>query len=350
MEHLTDFPNLKNHNYSIDILRFIAALMVTLFHLNQAIIPVHNWYRNTINYGWLGVPVFFVISGYCIIASAYTTNGIKDFLTKRFYRIFPPFWISIIIVYGSAVFQKLYTGTNSVHNLPNTFVSILANLTLCTAPLSKIETINWVYWSLTCEVMFYLVISLGLLLNKKFLVYFLIAISILSAASLKQHYGLLFFLNNWPAFGLGLSLYYFFKFNTKSSILNFVLLFTINAFALHQKFNAKPEYLIATSITFLLIAISKYYPTKQSFASILGQHSYSVYLIHVPVGVFIFGLFETEYIKITPGLNLLYDLSVFAIINVIASIMFNKIEKPSIQFGKELIKKLKSNLKSTEIN
>jgi len=329
------------------MLRFTAALMVTLFHLNQAIIPVHNWYRNTINNGWLGVPVFFVISGYCIIASAHYTKEVRTFLIKRFFRIFPPYWLSLAIVFSSAIFQKLYTGTNSVHNLPNDFFALSANLTLTTAPFSKIDTINWVYWSLTCEVAFYLLIGLAMVFNKKYLTNFLIAISIVSALAAKQDYGLLFFLDHWPAFGLGVSIYYFFKIPNWRGALNFSLLLILNSFSLYHKHTDRPEYLTVALITSLLVYFSIRFPVKENIFAKLGKHSYSVYLIHVPVGVFIIGVLESEQIKTTPYLNLVYDLCIFSIISLLAYGIYALVETPLIKYGNKLTTE---KTKSTPVN
>ncbi|RYE53878.1 MAG: acyltransferase, partial [Sphingobacteriales bacterium] len=88
----------------IYILRFLLASMVALFHFNQSNIPVDNWYRNVINFGWLGVPVFFVISGYYIAVSATNCKTARDFAVKRLFRIFPAYWISLIIVLIAAFF------------------------------------------------------------------------------------------------------------------------------------------------------------------------------------------------------------------------------------------------------
>ncbi len=46
---------------------------------------------------WVGVPVFFVISGYCIAAAAESARGrphpCRSFFTRRFRRIYPPLWV-----------------------------------------------------------------------------------------------------------------------------------------------------------------------------------------------------------------------------------------------------------------
>jgi peptidoglycan/LPS O-acetylase OafA/YrhL len=47
---------------------------------------------------WIGVPIFFVISGYCIMAAMYarrSKGGVIVFAKRRFWRIYPPYWTAI---------------------------------------------------------------------------------------------------------------------------------------------------------------------------------------------------------------------------------------------------------------
>jgi peptidoglycan/LPS O-acetylase OafA/YrhL len=329
---------MQKHNYMIDMMRFFAALIVVLFHLNQAIPHVDNWYRNLVKYGWLGVPMFFVISGYCIVISAYNSTSVKDFLARRFFRIFPPYWLSIIIVLFAACFQKLYIGSNAVHYIPRNMTDILATITLTTTPLTNVHGMNWVYWTLTCELFFYLTICLVLLFNKKLIVYFLMAISLLAAILPLQNSGILFFIDQWPAFGLGFCIYYFFKASNALSWLCFGVLLLINLFALYAK-SGLSSAAIVTLTTFGLIFISHYVKSPANIFSKLGQHSYSVYLIHVPVGVYIIGLFESKYIQQNAFFNFIYDLTIYAFISIVAWLIYNHVEKPSIEYGRQFSKK-----------
>jgi peptidoglycan/LPS O-acetylase OafA/YrhL len=105
------------------------------------------------------------------------------------------------------------------------------------------------------------------------------------------------------------------------------------------KFIYHIDYIIVTLITSGLIFISNYVHSHKNFFSTLGQHSYSVYLIHVPIGVFILSLFENSYISQNPLLNFIYDLTVYFFISVLAWFMFNWVEKPSITYGRKLSKK-----------
>lgn len=319
------------------MLRFFAAFMVVLFHLNLFVPYVDNWYRNTVKYGWLGVPIFFVISGYCIILSANTSQGSLNFLTKRFFRIYPAYWISLIIVLAAAIFQKAYTGTNSVANIPVTVPHIVANITLFTWPLNNIKTSNFVYWTLTCEVIFYLIIGISMVLKNNYLKHsFLIAISLGSLLLPYQHEGYLFFFDQWPAFGLGISLFYIFNKKNKADWIAALLLFGINTYAMVNKNLHQMEYVVVTLITFAIIAGSHFIKSYKNIFSVLGEHSYAVYLIHVPLGFFILGYFKTAYILKHPFITLFYDVVIYALISIVAWQIFKLVEKPAMNIGKKI--------------
>jgi peptidoglycan/LPS O-acetylase OafA/YrhL len=64
-----------------------------------------------ISYMWIGVPIFFAISGYCITASSDSARrkprAVQQYFSRRFRRIFPPYWIlltiSIVVVAGMSI-------------------------------------------------------------------------------------------------------------------------------------------------------------------------------------------------------------------------------------------------------
>ena len=108
------------------------------------------------------MPLFFVISGYCIATIASKETRVGAFLAGRFTRVYFPYWASLAVVLGTVAIRYLWTGTNDVTPLPRDSWSWLATLILVTHPASSVPTINWVYWSLTYEVAFYLIVALGL--------------------------------------------------------------------------------------------------------------------------------------------------------------------------------------------
>src|SRR5947209_659017 len=88
----------------LDPLRGLAALWVFLFHFHfseafQHTLPLaHRLFKM----GDLGVPMFFVISGFCLTAAGrraiVKAESAGAFLYRRALRIYPPFWCSIVVV------------------------------------------------------------------------------------------------------------------------------------------------------------------------------------------------------------------------------------------------------------
>src|SRR5262249_53973624 len=88
----------------LDPLRGIAALWVFVAHyqFSPAFVAACGPVYPLIKSGHLGVPMFFVISGYCIVASARSSlrrgESAAGFLFRRGVRILPPFWCSILVI------------------------------------------------------------------------------------------------------------------------------------------------------------------------------------------------------------------------------------------------------------
>ena len=90
---------------SLDLLRGLAAVAVCYFHFthgNPDFLSKTNILYQSGRYGFLGVDVFFVISGfvipYAMYRGMYRFKNFGTFLLKRVIRIEPPFLISIILV------------------------------------------------------------------------------------------------------------------------------------------------------------------------------------------------------------------------------------------------------------
>ncbi|MBC7913692.1 MAG: acyltransferase [Pyrinomonadaceae bacterium] len=339
-----------NRNYIIDLLRFLAALSVALFHFNESIPYTDNWYRNLIKIGYLGVPVFFVISGYCILLTASRSKNASDFLIKRLFRIMPAYWFSLLIVLFVVIIQTLITGYNSITLLPKDIISISAVLTLLTDPFTSIPTINWVYWSLTYELFFYFVVTFSLFFSKSFTLPFLIFISLLSLIIPSESNGPLFFLYHWPTFALGLGVYLLYHKQDSKHWTFCILIFAITLISLTKTFllSGQITYVAAALIGALLIVLSHHIKLNNNLFSKLGDYSYAIYLIHVPIGVYLIGALKTQDIQKKILLNILFDLLTYAIVFSISFLIFKYIESPFIQKGKLISKKYFFNPKNSK--
>ncbi|MDN0193712.1 acyltransferase [Streptomyces sp. S.PNR 29] len=157
--------------YVVDGIRLAAALMVVVHHyagtdrLNQPGNAV--WGRPVgeimptvfrfASFGWIGVEIFFVISGFVICMSCWGRTP-RQFFVSRVIRLYPAYWFAI--VFTSAVVVAL---PGVWERLP--VRNILINLTMLQAG-SDVPNVDLVYWTLWSELRFYLlflvVVAMGL--------------------------------------------------------------------------------------------------------------------------------------------------------------------------------------------
>src|SRR4051812_31838938 len=79
----------------LDLLRFIAAVGVVLFHSTHWPSP-RTPLANLCTFGFMGVPLFFTISGFVILMTAEKRNGLQ-FVNSRIARLYPSFWICVLL-------------------------------------------------------------------------------------------------------------------------------------------------------------------------------------------------------------------------------------------------------------
>jgi peptidoglycan/LPS O-acetylase OafA/YrhL len=89
-----------NYAYGIDALRCLSAVLVAIFHFTYYN-PNARW---GMPFGWVGVEVFFVISG-VVIANSASAASPKEFVIGRFLRLYPAAWIAAPLT--KAVLQEI---------------------------------------------------------------------------------------------------------------------------------------------------------------------------------------------------------------------------------------------------
>ncbi|MET9435926.1 acyltransferase [Streptomyces sp. NPDC006551] len=150
----------------VDGLRLVAALVVAAFHFlgttNPAIwgespkVFAYLVHRASM-YGWLGVEMFFLISGFVICMSAWgRTPG--EFAISRISRLFPAYWCVTLLIVARIALIPMQTG--DIWSVIHPRV-IVANLTMFPGPL-KVDLLNGVAWTLDVEARFYLLMVLVL--------------------------------------------------------------------------------------------------------------------------------------------------------------------------------------------
>lgn len=142
----------KQRFAAVDLLRILAAVAVVVFH-HLYYYPNHaaGFAREVqagASYGYLGVQIFFMISGYVITQSAMgRTRG--QFAFARFVRLWPAFVICLAIT----VVARQIAGS-----APGAWV-ILGNLTMMPR-LFGVPYVDDVYWSLMYEIFFYVGVTI----------------------------------------------------------------------------------------------------------------------------------------------------------------------------------------------
>jgi exopolysaccharide production protein ExoZ len=158
---------MRDHLGNIQVLRGIACLLVVLYHTStdesrfgMPFQPLHSvqWF------GYAGVDLFFVISGFIIASSNRVNLGrpgqLPKYLFRRLWRIYPTYWAALAIITGLwAVIA------------PHLFESITAweiVETVALLPQQPMPRLIPAAWSLSYELMFYLVFASLFLLPRRF--------------------------------------------------------------------------------------------------------------------------------------------------------------------------------------
>lgn len=101
---------LANKQNSLSLIRIIAALQVMMGHLIEHFELPGNEAALHATYFFRGVPIFFVISGFLMWFSIGRSQSYVQYLKKRFWRIYPELWVSVVI--DVVVLVVLYHGYN----------------------------------------------------------------------------------------------------------------------------------------------------------------------------------------------------------------------------------------------
>ena len=148
----------------LDGMRGVAILMVFFFHAFSRwgeAMPYGNAYKQWFSYGWLGVQLFFLISGFVILMSLERSVGFKSFVTKRWLRLFPSMvLVSMFVYFSSSYFYERPNGVAKAVDL------IPGLLFVDPSWINKflgfqVASIEGAFWSLYVEFKFYLIAGLS---------------------------------------------------------------------------------------------------------------------------------------------------------------------------------------------
>ncbi|WP_223605595.1 acyltransferase [Chryseobacterium sp. OSA05B] len=96
--------------YGLDHLRALAIVLVLMYHYRAFKHPA--WIDTIGRFGWTGVDLFFVLSGFLISGQLFQEIGksgninLKTFFTKRFFRIIPPYIFTLFLYFTFPFFRE----------------------------------------------------------------------------------------------------------------------------------------------------------------------------------------------------------------------------------------------------
>ncbi len=297
---------MKTYYTGLDLLRFFAALGVVNFHYFFGLAPVGLTATLTFfRFGNLGVPLFFIISGF-VISQSIAHASIKNFAIGRFIRLYPLFWIICTFTY---LFTLLMPNGQPVH-FPEYLISMTMMGDKLSSALGYGGLVDAVYWTLAVELLFYVGIGIFVYLfswkHIRFFFWGWLAVSALSfALHIDQNFFIKMLLVRHASFfimGGALALCFEETIKTKlQKISDIALAIIALVYTVYISHLAIPAYFVPNTldntiiaysnvILFLLVLffiyISKYLknPKTRTLYAVIGGLTYPLYLLHQTVG------------------------------------------------------------------
>lgn len=167
-------PPAQNRNNNYDILRVIAALCILYTHsfdllgknTEETLMVLTD---QKINFAYVGLVIFFTVSGYLIAKSADTSSSFKNYIWKRFLRIQPLLIVvsivSILIIgpfFTTSSLTAYFTNTQTYFYIRNVVPLFGIQFTLPNVFITNIGDagVNGSMWTLVVEERLYLILGL----------------------------------------------------------------------------------------------------------------------------------------------------------------------------------------------
>lgn len=338
----------KERLYELDALRGLAVIGVMLSHYTtryeNLFGHVKNPYLLDFPYGGLGVPLFFIISGFVIYMTILNSQTIKDFAIKRITRLYPAYIVAVILTFTLVTLYQLQGREVSLKHA-------LINLTMFQGFLVGVPNVDGAYWSLTVEISFYMLIGFIVFLGFHRKIEY-ISIAWLLAAALFKIIVINFdnvylhaiesqSINNYCHLFIAGIMFYHLR-NANRYIYHIIIsLCLIYQFVFND---------FVTSLFVSLFFVLFYALVFKKFLKIfnikplifLGTISYSLYLIHQNIGYIVINILEkngftSEFYLIVP----------FAVSIILAYLITFYIEKPLMKFFREKYRRSNTKTKTT---
>jgi peptidoglycan/LPS O-acetylase OafA/YrhL len=293
---------MKNKFYTIELLRFFSSISVILYHYKigfawdkgfvnaEKLTNTLPFYENIsllYNYGFYGVQMFFLISGF-VFAHIYINRnelvGAKEFFINRFARLYPLHLFTLLLIFLYCLVDQEFI--ESQFNVERSrFIDVyhffLNIFFIQSWGFEKGLSFNAPTWSVSVEIGVYITFFLCLKFLRKYKIYF--SLSIICLLFILYKIQILNFKYNEFAllFYIGIAIYQIpIRTYSKTFFIISVILVIISFYGRNFKILLFCPGILIFSI--LLDSYIRNIKIKNLF-SILGGTTYSLYLLHYPV-------------------------------------------------------------------
>jgi len=290
----------------IDLLRFIAALAVVFFHYSfrgyaadaMSVMP-YPLLASVSKYGYLGVELFFMISGFVILMTA-ANGSLRGFAISRIVRLYPAFWACCTVTFlvTLAIGEPRYSASIGQY---------IVNMTMLNGFVG-VPSIDGAYWSLFVEIRFYTLVAIILVIGRIHHAHIFILFWLVSSVVLEIHpVGKLRYLliTDYSAFFIAGATYFLIW--TKGPSLTRVAIVTISWWlAMFQSINGLDRfekhydtsmntYIVAGIITIffavmMLVSLRRTGIFGRKHWLLVGSLTYPLYLLHQNIGFMVFNI------------------------------------------------------------
>ena len=354
--NLTKYHTRKIIN--LQIFRGLAAMMVLFSHAN--LIVDKSLFNGVFVVGRCGVDFFFVLSGFIIYHVNYYfichPAKFGYYIRKRFNRIYPIYWIYTLITLAIHFVLLKYTGKGLIYwinvNLENILRSLFlypVNTAIQEAPIIPVA------WTLSYEIVFYVMFGLLILSRQKISMFFItiwmaavILNSFFSFQTANLLMGVILNVKNLELFMGCMAAYLYRKYCCKLSKYQLRLLMTLAIFllAISWWYNLRTGYIydvihkmdvITFGIPFFIIILcavlleEKVPINKGSLKNIfiyLGDASYSIYLTHF-ITITLVNIILTKLVCFNS--SMIFSVSVLTSV-IVGFLLYRFIEKPLLNW------------------
>lgn len=297
----------------LDYSRFIAALMVVFYHYTfngmtngkVTSITFDTAITDFTKYGYLGVELFFMISGYVIFLSANGREAV-EFAVGRARRLYPAYWFAILF---TSCFAYIWGGDLMSTSLPKS----IANLSMLQS-FFNIGHVDGVYWTLVYEITFYFAVFVLLFIGLKdklakafelWPVLFCVAL-LLGIDGIPLLGGYYYYFSAGAVFALIGSRFTLARLSSLALIYLLCINYSTNKANVFTAIKGVmfSEVVIATLVTlfffmFSIQNLNRFKSVRLPLSSLLGRLTYPLYLIHAHFGYMLLEQFANEQNKYT---------------------------------------------------